>query len=305
MGQTTLLLGVDGGGTGCRARLTDLDLNVLGEGTAGPANIRIGLKESIAAVMRAAEASFDAADLVPGDDVNVIACLALAGASEPSCLAAARTCNFPFTQTVLTTDAHAACIGAHGGKSGGIIIIGTGSIGWGFAAGQDYRVGGWGYPISDEGSGAWLGGEAVRRTLWAYDGRAPWSDLLKQVLGRFDGDPHAVVRWTAQAQPRDYATFAPFVIEHAKRNDPVAHEILRAAGQHIDAIAARLNALGVPRLALSGGLAPLMKPWLSAQTRALLVEPQGDALSGALQLARDAALSAHAGYHFAAVERSA
>lgn len=305
MGQTTLLLGVDGGGTGCRARLSDLDLNVLGEGAAGPANIRFGLKDSCAAVMQAAEASFAAAGIAPNDDVEVIACLALAGASEPSYLAAARTCNFPFSRTELTTDAHAACIGAHGGTSGGIIIIGTGSIGWGFAAGQDYRVGGWGYPISDEGSGAWLGGEAIRRTLWAYDGRAPWSNLLKQVLGRFDGDPHAIVRWMAQAQPRDYATVAPLIIEHAKRSDPVAEEIMHAAGQHIDAIAARLRALGVPKLALSGGLAPLMEPWLSAQTRALLVNPQGDALSGALQLARDAALNAHGGYGFSAVERSA
>lgn len=303
MGQTTLLLGVDGGGTGCRARLADLDLNILGEGSAGPANIRLGLRKSFAAVMRAVEASFDEAGIVPGD-VDTVACLALAGASEPTYLAAARTYNLPFAQTVLTTDAHAACVGAHGGKSGGIIIIGTGSIGWGFASGQDYRVGGWGYPISDEGSGAWLGGEAVRRTLWAYDGRAPWSDLLKQVLGRFDGDPHAIVRWTAHAHPRDYATFAPLIMEHAQRNDPVAHEILRAAGQHIDAIAGRLYGLGVPQLALAGGLAPLMEPWLSRSTRALLVEPQGDALSGALQLARDEAMKSH-GFHHPVIGRTA
>jgi glucosamine kinase len=47
-----------------------------------------------------------------------------------------------------------------------------------------------------------------------------------------------------------------------------------------------LAVLGVIRLALSGGLAASMERWLSPQTRERLVTPEGDALSGALQLAR-------------------
>lgn len=289
MGRTALLLGVDGGGTGCRARLTDLGGHVLGEGTAGPANIRFGLKESFGAVMRATEECLEEAGL-PADEVDIVACLALAGASEPTHLAAARTYNLPFMQTILTTDAHAACVGAHGGQNGGIIIIGTGSVGWGLVGGREYRVGGWGFPVSDEGSGAWLGCETARRVLWAYDGRAPWTDLLKRVLERFDGDPHAIVRWMGQARPRDFAVLAPLVLEYAARNDPASRELLTAAGQHIDAIARRLAALGVPRLALSGGLATGIEPWLAPDTRQLLVTPIGDALSGALRLAREAAL---------------
>ena len=71
----------------------------------------------------------------------------------------------------ITTDAHAACVGAHRGRDGGVIIVGTGSIGWAKLNGRHYRVGGWGLPVSDEGSGAWLGREALRRVLWAHDGR--------------------------------------------------------------------------------------------------------------------------------------
>ena len=58
-----------------------------------------------------------------------------------------------------------------------------------------------------------------------------------------------------------------------------------AAG-HIDVIAERLVALGVTRLALAGGIAPHIEPWLSLATQERLVPPQGDALSGALQMAR-------------------
>ena len=45
-GNGLLLLGVDGGGTRCRARLADLTGEVLGEAVTGPANIGLGLQES-------------------------------------------------------------------------------------------------------------------------------------------------------------------------------------------------------------------------------------------------------------------
>jgi glucosamine kinase len=54
-------------------------------------------------------------------------------------------------------------------------------------------------------------------------------------------------------------------------------------------LAARLIALGAPRLALVGGLAPHIEPWVSPRTRTHLLPPAGDALDGALQLARSAA----------------
>jgi glucosamine kinase len=285
MGVTALLLGVDGGGTGCRARLVDLEGQVRGEGTAGPANIRFGLKESFAAVMRATDECLEQAG-VGLADADIVACLALAGASEPTHLAAARAYNLPFSHTILTTDAHAACVGAHAGKNGGIIIVGTGSVGWGIVGRREYRVGGWGFPVSDEGSGAWLGCEAVRQVLWASDGRTPWTGLLKKVLERFDGDPHAIVRWMGQARPRDFAALAPLILEYAARKDSAACALLRNAAHHIDVIAQRLAALGVPRLALAGGLASSIEPWLAPATQELLVPPKGDALSGALQLAR-------------------
>lgn len=285
MGGTALLLGVDGGGTGCRARLTNVNGEVLGEGASGPANIRFGIKESFASVLEATEECLQQAGLTL-DNAEIVACLALAGASEPTHLAAARTYNLPFARSLLTTDAHAACVGAHGGRNGGIIVVGTGSVGWGIVGGREHRVGGWGFPVSDEGSGAWLGCEAARRVLWAYDGRAPWTDLTKKLLERFAGDPHAIVRWMGQARPRDFAVLAPTVLDYAARGDAVAVELMRAAAHHVDVMAAQLAALGVPRLALVGGLAASLEPWLAPQTREIMVAPEGDALRGALWLAR-------------------
>ena len=53
-----------------------------------------------------------------------VACLALAGASEPTYLAAAQSYPHPFRRTIVTTDAHAACLGAHGDNDGGVIVAG-------------------------------------------------------------------------------------------------------------------------------------------------------------------------------------
>jgi glucosamine kinase len=283
-----LLLAVDGGATKCRARLCATSGARLGEGLAGPANIQLGLETSIAAVLDAARQCLEQAGLSAADLRRICACLALAGATEPAALAAAQAKSYPFGRTIISSDAQAACIGAHRGKDGGVIVIGTGTIGWAELAGRHHRIGGWGLPVSDEGSGAWLGSEALRRVLWANDGRAPWSPLLKALFEQFQNDPHAIVRWTFKVLPHQFGALAPLVIEHAGRSDPAAIELMQAAASHIDALASRLAELGVTRLCVLGGIAEAMTPWLSAETRAHLVTPAGDALDGALQLAHAA-----------------
>src|SRR5438067_2270683 len=86
---------------------------------------------------------------------------------------------------------------------------------------------------------------------------------------------------SSRALPRDLGALAPIVVEHAARDDPAAVELMRGAASHLDAIAARLHALGASRLALLGGLAPSMEQWLAAETRRRLVPPAGDAVDGA------------------------
>lgn len=220
-----------------------------------------------------------------------MACLALAGASEPADLAAARRVKYPFGRAMITSDAHAACVGAHGGRDGGVVVVGTGTIGWAQLKGEQYRVGGWGPIVSDEGSGAWIGRELMRRVLWAYDDRIEATPLLDRAFGQFQSDPHAIVHWASNALPHEFGALAPMVVEHAQTGDAIGVELMRAAATHVDALAARLTALGVDRIALVGGLAEHMTSWVSDSTQARLTRPAGDALDGALQLARATAES--------------
>ena len=292
LGPNALLLGVDGGGTACRARLSDATGRKLGEATAGPANIRFGLERSFSAILQATTECLVQAGLSSKDSSRITACLALAGASEPKYLAAAQDYPHPFRRAIVTTDAHAACVGAHGGHDGGIIIIGTGSIGWAERKGLHHRVGGWGWPISDEGSGAWIGHQVLCRVLWAYDGRIEWSPLLRALFARFEENPHAILQWTLNAAPRDLGAFAPMAVDYLAQNDRVAREVMQKAAAHIDAIAQRLIAVGTQQISLMGGLAQHIAPFLSLITKSHLSPPRGDALDGALHLARKAAATA-------------
>jgi len=289
--QNILLLGLDGGGTQSRARLSTYSGRVLAEAVGGPANLRLGIGASFSSVVDVARRCLDSAGLARQNTSRIVACLALAGASEPGQLSAAKQYGHPFRAAVITTDAHAACIGAHGGKDGGVIIAGTGAVGWAVMNEQTYRIGGWGLPISDEGSGAWIGIEALRRVLWAHDGRIAWTPLLRVLFTEFANDPHAIVAWTATASPRDFGAFAPSIVDHALRDDAAAGESMQMAPVHIDRLAARLIALGVARLALVGGFASALQPWLAAETKSRLIEPAGDAVDGALTLARSTAES--------------
>jgi glucosamine kinase len=274
--------------------LSDFSGIRLGEASGGPANIRSAASDAFASVCEVTLACLEQARLTAADLPRITACLALAGATEPAELAAAKLHPQAFGKAILTSDAHAACVGAHNGHDGAVIIAGTGSIGWAVLRGRQYRVGGWGPEISDEGSGAWLGRETLRGVLSAYDGRTAWTPLLRSVFAQYGSDPHAVVGWIARATPGDLGALAPIVIAHASRNDEAATGLLRIGAAHLDTIAARLVALGAPRLALVGGLAPHVESRLSSATRERLVAPLGDALDGALQIAHRAVHSAAA-----------
>ena len=284
-----LLLGIDGGGTRCRARLTGWTGRILGQATTGPANIRLGLQESLAAIRDATRQCLEQAGL-QGMEEKITACLALAGACEPLALTQAQALPLPFHRAVFTSDARAACIGAHDGRDGAIVITGTGSVAWGMVGERTFRAGGWGFPLSDEGSGAWLGSTGLSQVLHAHDGLRPWTKLLHSLFERFQSDPHAIVRWTRHAGPHDYAVLAPVICTHAKEGDAAALDLIASAAAHADTLTTKMVELGAPRLSLLGGLSDSIQPYLAARTRQLLAPPLGDALSGALQLARAEAL---------------
>jgi len=285
-----LFAGVDGGGTGCRARIQDAEGRLLGTGIAGPAALRVGIDRSLAEVVKACRAALEEAGL--GAEVlgSVHAAVGLAGVGRKGALEELMQRPHPFRSVAYVHDATIACIGAHGVRDGGIVIVGTGSVGFAVVGGREVRVGGYGFPISDEGSGADVGLHAIRLGLRAYDDRAVDSSLTRDVMTRFHNDPFEAVAWMDPATATDYATFAPLVMRHADAGDPVARRIVRDAAEQIDELVRRLAECGASRIALLGGLASSMQPWLAPDVQRRLVPVEGDAVDGALHLARRAVM---------------
>src|SRR5262249_15012667 len=104
-----------------------------------------------------------------------------------------------------------------------------------------------------------------------------------------------LVDWARTAKPGDFARLAPLVFAQARQRDPLAIELVGAAASEIARIGQRLLELGAPSLAMIGGLAEAMLPWLPAHFRVRLAAPEADAMDGAIVLARRACAAAEAG----------
>lgn len=288
-----LFIGVDGGATSCRARLCDIEGNFLGEGLSGPANIHFDLAGALRSIQAACKRAFEAAGLNQLNVYHAHAGLGLAGAGVGAACEHARSSLSSFASLVVDTDAYIAWLGAHQGNDGAIVILGTGSCGLAVVSGRRIAVGGWGPEVSDEAGGQRMGREALRRTLWAFDGRVEQTNLSKRILDRFEWDPTKIVCFASRATPADYADLAPLILECASAKDPLAVAIVEEAAEAAACIIDRLVDVGSPTVTLMGGLAAPLAPWLPHRVRGCVSEAKNDSLDGAILMARQTFFKTH------------
>src|SRR5262245_35068384 len=105
----TTYLGIDGGGTRCRARIEDEGGRLLGEASSGPATTRIGIEKAWRSIMEATEAAAAQADLTPDDFSRMHAAIGLAGLGRRGAEAALNKLAHPFASIVFISDGMAAC----------------------------------------------------------------------------------------------------------------------------------------------------------------------------------------------------
>ncbi|GAB7050857.1 BadF/BadG/BcrA/BcrD ATPase family protein [Catenuloplanes indicus] len=288
----TLVVGVDVGGSGVRAR-AELDGHVRSERTiSGPVRISgPGLAPVVAELVRSLTSP-----AVP--DAVAIGCAGVAtfGAALRDPLVAA----VPGARVAVCSDLLTAYLGGlgipaatllGGGGSGAVLAAGTGAVAFGGGPGTGWRrADGWGHLLGDDGGGAWIGRAGLRAALRACDGRPGGSAALRDLMRSRLGDPGTVVAGLTgrTARAGALAAFAPSVIE-AAAGDPVAAAILAEAAGHLAdtarAVAASPDVAVVGNLVRPGGpLAALLEHAL--RTRGLRPVPAaGTPLDGAVTLA--------------------
>jgi N-acetylglucosamine kinase-like BadF-type ATPase len=238
-----VVAGVDGGGTKTHAVITDMNLNVLGEGLAGPSNpLRVGIGNAAAAVREAIDKACEVAKVRRSD--LIAAQIGLAGARQKELNARLREALnvLGVPEVVVVSDADIALYGATLGAPGVILIAGTGSICCGInARGKKTCAGGWGPLAGDEGGGAWIARRALRAIAHATDGRGPATSLTETASIYFHvSDPIdlSTAIYAPTITNERLAGFGKHVVEAAKARDRVARQIIAEAGRELGLAAA-------------------------------------------------------------------
>ncbi|NVK24756.1 MAG: ATPase [Gammaproteobacteria bacterium] len=269
-----LYLGVDGGGSKCRAIIYEPNQGKLAEAVSGPANVLRGADNAIDNIIRATDEALASLSLSADHKKELIAGIGLAGLNLESCMKEMQLWQHPFKQAYFTSDLHIACIGAHSGKDGAVMIVGTGSSALASSNNQIKEIGGHGFPVGDCGSGAWLGLKAIEVTLETLDGLKESSPLTQAITKLYQIDSAIDLAQTVSYfLPVDFAKLAPLVMEHFAQGDQYAKQFVSVGAEYLSKVAAQLieNPNGTATeelpLALIGGLSPLMAQYFSEDVK--------------------------------------
>lgn len=288
-----IFIGVDGGGTQSKVRVEDRHGQLIGQGIGGPANIRLSVEGAWHSIQQALLDALKNTGISLDDPrYRFHAGMGLAGCEVKDVCDTFLRYPHRFSTLALDSDAHTACLGAHPAQAGSIIIMGTGAIGYQIENGKGMRVSGWGFPHDDQGSGAWIGLEAVRLTFHWLDHRNEKSLLAEDIFHFFHDDLDYLVAWANQANSTEFARIAPIVINHSQQEEQAAVRIMKKAAHAIDRISVALCKMqqqkeSILPCCLMGGIAPFIEPLLSEELRAKVIPRHGDANRGALIMIRE------------------
>jgi glucosamine kinase len=285
--NNTLLVGIDGGGTGCRVLIADADRTVISQGHAGAANVATNYDLAIKNINAALKMALDGASLKRSEIETAPTHIGLAGVmNQATSDDVAKELNLK--NCAVTDDRPTSIVGALAGADGYVLSIGTGTIAASSEGGQFKYVGSWGFFVADQASGAWLGRHILDRTLQSFDKVIPFSPLTAKILKDYEGDPRNIVSFSLTATPADYATYAPDVIAAAEDGDAIALKLMHEGRDYLVAALSALGHQDGSVVCLAGGVGQHYKKYLTSQKNLEFIPPKESAVLGALKLAQNA-----------------
>ncbi|WP_439124589.1 BadF/BadG/BcrA/BcrD ATPase family protein [Marivita sp.] len=282
---STFVIGVDGGGTGCRVAISDGLGNVIGSSSGGAANYTSDPARTVKHIIAALTEAATGAGLSLEDLKAAPTHIGLAGVvSKTDADQVAKA--LPFAHCMVSEDQTTTVAGALGHQKGAVVSVGTGSF---VAIKRDTKIrfiGGWGLHLGDQASGAWLGQQALQRCALVLDGLVDTSDFVETLVQQIGRKPGDMITFARNATPEVYANIAPDIMAAAKALDPNALTLVEAGADYLN------QCLGIASLnkdevvCLTGGLGPYYEHWLDDTFQARVTKPNGTALDGALFLSR-------------------
>ena len=247
------LIGIDGGGTKTHFLLTDLEGKILFENFGSASNfLLLGVEKVSQTILELineckSKINFDYSDI----------CCVLLGTTGAGRRSDAERLEIAFNEFTksknilinnfhVESDARIALEGAFSGKTGSILIAGTGSIMFGKdAAGNIHRVGGFGRFIGDEGSGFSIGRKALTAIAKEFDGRGAKTIITNLFKDKFKIETQENLIIEIYKNNFDIAAAAPLVLKAAEMNDETALRIIKDESDellsHISTMAEKIN----------------------------------------------------------------
>jgi len=259
----SIFVGIDGGGSQTTCVIGD-ENSVLGKGTSAGSNVvRVGERQARESLDAATRQACSAANISPAKIERT--CVGIAGGAGPEIAAVVRRLLSEFVsgEIEVAGDMVIAMEAAFCSGPGVIVIAGTGSIAYGRnSTGETARAGGWGFAISDEGSGHWIGRSAVAALMRACDeaGAESTSVLVDSIMKSWGvSTREQLVVMANAAPPPNFAALLPAVLSAADAGDATARNVLTQAGVELATLAKivirRLFAdAGTIPVAVSGGV---------------------------------------------------
>ena len=254
------VIGIDAGGTRTVCQLADDSGRILATERGAGANLYSEGESGVARVLRPLIVNLQNAS---GSEPIAAVGAGIAGVSRPEEVAIVRRVFdhlLPGVPSVIVSDALVALEAGTPRDAAIVLISGTGSI----ALGRDNRdriarAGGWGYVLGDEGSGYWLGRNALRSVVRAADGRGTATSMTERVLAHYEvATPQELVQKIAGpgTKPSAIAQLAILVGDAAAEGDVLARHLIDRGAEELASAAAsvaRQLSLGPAPLWLSGG----------------------------------------------------
>ncbi|MDX3775081.1 BadF/BadG/BcrA/BcrD ATPase family protein [Chromatiaceae bacterium AAb-1] len=282
------LLAIDGGATKTQARLLNTGTGQQWQQLSGPASVNNDLAGALRTVRQLITRLCAEAGVTSG---QLIAAMGLAGAGNSGLHQQfCQQLDIPLHKLLLTTDARTSLYGANLGKPVVVVALGTGSVAMQLDNKlAEHQFGGWGFSIGDEGGGAWLGKQAVKQLLNEFDSLTGIHSQLATRLSKQLGHQRpALLHWLKNAQAHDYAALTPQIFELAPDCPQASRLIQLHRAAVIELIQISRAGTDLPVILL-GGLAAVTRPLLGDYYSPWLQDARGNALDGAILLARQLA----------------
>lgn len=128
------------------------------------------------------------------------------------------------------------------------VVAGTGTIAMGLRRdGRKIRVGGWGIPLSDEGSGWWIGAGVLKAYMRWCDALEPEAPVFHKIHAWLRAEsPRSGAEKAAALSNREIASLAHCVMDSANEGDALCRELVdKSAGYVAELIVGAYHLLGL------------------------------------------------------------